>query len=463
MTSKFMHCIPLLFAAAVLSFTNRAGATPKVQFCGKWLTNYQDSDDIPNSDWSWEKGTMGRWAQFTRTYLTKKNGSSWNYVSTHYLNEPAASNFYCTEPVTVEPGASYRFWMLTKLEYGNREIVIMGDGSTWANPGVRGYRWEFEIPSDLNTTVKKYAHPQNTTHLSKQSSMAHVARQLMAMRDKLEWPNASNQKILVNMDGSECSGGHYDSYVSPYHRICLPYPGDSIEKFVAGHELGHAIHHMHVASFGGALGTADDPSPPSGPTSFWASPHLMCARPSYSHFIQSREYIGLAQQEGFAHFVGAALFNAREPYAGFKCYRDQVYYTPPGGTFGAYNKPWLDWGNYDRWLDDHCTIGSNWMSGFTGLGVEWDWAQFFWHLWAHGSTETRRWEVSQIFDVWNATSKTNVYCTDKYFCAENINGNYELGRLYEDLADSMVGVGSAIQEIHWRDVASQSGVNYNDY
>lgn len=465
MSNRKTVCIQLIVGAMWVLFSLQAGAEAKVVWCSKWLTNYSDSDGLQNSDWAWESGTQARYAQHALVNFQILNGSSWDWVpgAARYL-WTYSGGYFCTEAVSVTPGATYRAWVSAYMQSGNRYMVVMTDASTWSSPGVWAFYKEFDIPSSLNTTVTKYIDPENPNHLSKQSNVAHVGRQLLALGNVLSWPNDSSERILVNMDKTECDcGGCYYGYDSPFRQVCNATDATQIRKFVSGHELGHALQMMNVFGPGGnATYGADD----STSNSLWVPTSDRCKRPAYKHFIQSREYVGAAQKEGFSHFIGAALFNAREPYAGFKYYRNDVLYTPPGGTYGSYDMPWLNWGHQTQNMKTSpCNVSSLTMSGIMGLGMEWDWAEFFWQLWAHG-TSVQQWTVGQIFDAWDETQWTTVDCASNTNCTVNYpNGTYKLGRPYQTLyEDGVVNTMSdSTKRLRFNDLSKATAVNYLDY
>lgn len=189
----------------------------------------------------------------------------------------------------------------------------------------------------------------------------------------------------------------------PKHAVCVRNGSWDIGKWVGGHEIGHAL----AMIIGGPVSTnydADD----YGEFADSLSEYCTCNHiGGSSHCFQSREYIGAAQGEGFAHMVSTSLFNAREN----------------GGHFGYYKNikrtswwtetvpVWKNLGDQQLWMKGKCEPTA---SEYGGLGTEWDWSQFFWQLWAH--TSTGKFEMSDIATVWSGTGHTALCCSSASNC-----------------------------------------------
>ncbi len=424
--------IGLLVSTLMLLGSSEVLAQPKVIWCSQWLTNFVDSSGPFNEqeDWFWEKGTVRRTAHRAAYIVYVKFSNMWIPGYSGYLNDEY-NGYGCTPALDVAPGGSYKIAIFSRLKRDNREITIMTDASTWANPSAWSFYREYDISPSLNQTIRLHVPPYDPADFTKQSSGALVARQVMALAPTLGYPNSSNEKILVNMDPAECRGARYLLGFRP-HRVCYATDAGAISKFVLGHELGHAVSAMNNGPLHTNYG-ADDPS--SG--SFWIPSTLHCQGHGSEHNLQSREYIGAAQGEGFAHAFSAALFNAREPNAGYKYYK-KVYYTPPGETSPrwVYEGPWIGLGDSDRRIKTFCCPSTSTMGERIGLGTEWDWSQFYWQIWAQGS-DTQKWTMSEIYELWSMTPHVTLTCVSSTACWESSNGAFNVGKTYEKISDSM--------------------------
>ena len=190
-----------------------------------------------------------------------------------------------------------------------------------------------------------------------------------------------------------------------------------------------------------------------------------------SHCFQSREYIGGASGETFANFIAATLFNAREEDAWLGYYK-KIYHS---STWTEYPTVWKNLGDQRKWMEDYCKPAS---SDFGGLGAEWDWAQFFWQLWAHPNTG--RFDMSDVFTVWQDTSDTVLCCNSTSNCWSTtwgsclfVGGTWAgFGKLWDyrtshpsgldylvDAVEDEWGFGSA-KYSRFTNLGSQTGVNY---
>jgi hypothetical protein len=158
-------------------------------------------------------------------------------------------------------------------------------------------------------------------------------------------------------------------------------------KYIIAHEIGHYVQDRAMGwhSYG-----YDD----SATEASCKCDHYDTSWGNQLHCIQSREIIGGAQLEGFAHAFASRVFNwTSDSNATFVYYKPFLYDSsfvgyPPLG-FDAYN-PYL-------WMEDHCTS--------SGRGVELDWLNFYYGV---SSEDTANQTIfSNLFEIYMQTCTGN--------------------------------------------------------
>lgn len=169
------------------------------------------------------------------------------------------------------------------------------------------------------------------------------------------------------------NAGTNASYAAEGHPLVrVKYSVAAREKFVIGHEYGHA---MHIAKLGPPI-TEDDLD------------YSVTAAEANQHALDSKEWQLAAAFEGFGHFVSGLVWNEAVP-------DDDALFRSGGGTFE------LD--PFDRLFESTFDAAQ-----FPDQGVELDWAQFFWNYhtdeFVAGSGDTvLAPPASAILDMWLAS------------------------------------------------------------
>jgi hypothetical protein len=209
------------------------------------------------------------------------------------------------------------------------------------------------------------------------------------------WPGLTDIYSNVdcpNLPGASCvtrdlnDYTHVYTYLSP-SEITPAYP-HSHWKIVIAHELGHSAQALGAGIQ--ITNSTDNPSEPSCRCDQVVPPN------GQLHCLQSREYSGTAQAEGFAHSFAVRLFNNWTDWnAGFKYYKkfrqdDGSILYPPFTRDGF---------NVQRWRINHCNLANR--------GVEWDWETFLYNV----SAEYAAYPVSfyNLWDIYWAACGYN-YC-----------------------------------------------------
>jgi hypothetical protein len=141
------------------------------------------------------------------------------------------------------------------------------------------------------------------------------------------------------------------------------------------------------------------------------------ADPGATHNFETREFIGAAMGEGFAHFISMAMLNYRTTNGEFKYYTNVMkstysHHDPLDGCAGTdpyCHAPLVPVSDYSatnyavKWTTSECDPAgqSGGPSSFRHYGAEWDWLNFFWGLWVHS---TNQYTIAEIMNLWNNTN-----------------------------------------------------------
>ena len=416
--------------AAVLLFSMNAHASITMQWRAlHYATLTDSSNSATKEDLYTDNGPFATEADFMEAAVFRYTGSGWETLARGYMTYlHGDGKYYFDQFVSAERGDLLRFRLYSRLKYQNRMVMIMKDSATWTSRNRHYEDFDFTVPTSWpdGGAIKTVAFTFPNGH--KSFSAAVVVRELLRNYDTLDYPESApygtgtrtvelyiNQQWSAEDSAEDCWAIFFSGYAtelmsnSDYLRMGLcvrPYGGDgavAIEKFQLGHEIGHAL----AWAQSGPLNTNYD----ADVNSVFDNVPALCQCPSTGsgHCIQSREFISSAQGESFATFIGTALMNDRDSTAWFNYYKS-IYYDPDGAgslPLATYSPPrWLNWADQSEWMRTNCLPTG---AGVGGLGAEWDWIQFFWQIWAAG-TSSQKLSVEQINDVWRETGVTLACC-----------------------------------------------------
>jgi hypothetical protein len=431
LSTKILMMTFIVSVGCVLFRSGEADAAATLRFCAEWKANFSDASDCganQEEDYYCGTGNVNRSAQYTEVGIWKKNGSLWSLVITDHLNT-LVGDYMCTSPITVLPNEYYRFDQTERLNRGNRTISIVESTVNFNYPTVDSIDYLYTIPSYWTSGEHILKPP--TTIVTRQTSVTAASWLFLNRAITLNYPDSSSEDILIYTDTPDCPGSAYQGRhpISNKNVVCFNGTDASISKFVLTHELGHALTGMDGDS---TLRTSRGPSnttykldcdpiedtdteclgyfkPADAKCLYTNKPTDPPGGNNTSHHMQSREAIGSAQGEGFAHFIATATFNSRDNTPAFNYYK-WVNYPPDPANPAVWDTvpgPWLYWNEQRKWMPSWCQPGANLIRGF---GTEWDWATFFWETWAGGTTGTTNFEVSEIFNVFDYTARTDRCC-----------------------------------------------------
>ncbi len=397
----------LVCLAAALCITAAASTADAayMKWCTRWRSQYTD-------------GGIGE-DLFTSTnvvYRTAKYNSAevWNQATSTRIWYGELDSSGCTPYLAVSSYTQYKFRQATKVKKDNRTIYVNPDSGTWG----ASYIWLNSYYTTGNLYwLYGYTHTFSPNWNSPKGNLMPLSRRVLAVYTKLDYP--LNTLTYIRTDNTHCdsSGGAF--YQSGTNNICLQgQDADGWEditkwKFIFGHEMGHRV----ADANGGPDCYGYTEQTPVATQSHCTCDHVDDYG-SDLHCMGSREKIGTAQCEGFAHFFSAAVFNDNDNMYGILGYPKEAwvftgenYYvdTTPPVAFNAVS--------YKRWMENECDPGN------ADKGTEHDWMSYFWNVWADGSYESTIDEINDVFD--NADSSTyGIKWTDMM---DSVEDKYDYG------------------------------------
>jgi hypothetical protein len=290
---------------------------------------------------------------------------------------------------------------------GGRFVIVIPAGYPWGNI--------YTVLSNFYTSGivfnQAYSHTFHPSYNSPWSNVMPVVGLLLKNATLSNLPQ--NTTVYVSTWDGLCTGTYYQHNGT---RICLldtAYDTSTNHKFIIAHEFGHFGAWHQGGPMNGAYFS-------DGPEADCSCSHLQGSDMYRWHCLQSKEYIGTAAVEGYAHFISSMTFNYQSASnCSFTYYKNQrengVITVAPFAVSCIQNV---------RWMDTHCDPGN------ANLGTERDWLVFLWNLWTYGDSASH----FSSAEVGNIYSNTSPYG--------------ELGERWNDLTSTVVDIYGSLSYKH---------------
>jgi len=374
--------------------------------CVDWETRYIDA--FPGEDYVKSLGTqavdasyaafqIGRITSSTPCVVVTPESSCVEIVSGGWLDKNG-----CTKLPDAIEGESYIFWIYTKMKKsGGINVDVKYHDDSGNEKGTQRWRLSFSVPPPMSPLPPA---AYLTTDFHPATNAAAVMSRLLTLPDLLV--PASSYKVNVNKDCPDSKDNACAVttvvFTGKWNHSTPGVPGDLQYKYVLAHEAGHVV---QLLGSGRARYNHD-----GNPYDNEASKEPLCkcedivVTSNKKHCLQSRETTAVAQNEGFAHFVAAKLFNdAAGDDCGFNYYKEFKASATKKVTGPPNN---IDCRNPVTWRNEHCPDNNVYA------GTEYDWLQFLWNLNAVGDNTST---VNDIYEIWKyACGYHPVKCQDEF-------------------------------------------------
>ena len=357
---------PILAAAAllaVLSVSRASYAVGTYAFCPKWAYTYVDKN--LGEDYYVYTGAYGtRTAAWTWVDVKRDGATVWSGYT---------GSSGCTPGVSAVAG-TYTVWVTAGLYYPNQNVAINifpTNSNQW-----RWFAKSFPL-SGFASGTRSYS-----WDVGAGDTTASVAAIAAGMIDKQDGRFTANNTLKVYSEWPDFVGDASSNYVrlgkdEYFNGNWLAY-----EKSVIAHELGHMVQIQ-------AFGFQSSPYGDASTVALCTCDHVV--HPTLrSHCMQSREEIGAAQTEGYAHFHAADLFNDPSQEDAFYPYYKEIKWnatqeSQPPNSISAYF-PTGTW----HWMEANGCAAAN-------KGTEVDWLNFFYQVKNKGTTKYSYTDIARIF------------------------------------------------------------------
>lgn len=440
----------LLFAlcSAFIVFTaltaNAAAVNFNMRVCMDWRSDFSDAelgedylDDNALAYWS------DAFGYYRISYASNDSTIDEGYLDTNG----------CSPYITATDGVQYRVRQGTRFSRNDAWVYLNTDDTPYdENNYPEPADWPhgavlystYYTPSG-HSSGQNYTYDAPLGYQGYYSNMGAIVQRYMRYTNTLDIPANTHLHLRGFTAGSWYSGEDDNgSGTGTDQRITIRYWGSdhSAQKFRVGHEIGHAVGSMTTDRMSGS---------DYGLKLLDADGFCYCvgegAGTDPTHCLNSKEHILAAENEGWAHFISAELFNVRDDSDGwFGSYRDVTEPSPypngPGTT--THTWPWgVDLTLHKFWMEYLCD-----ETTMANRGVEWDWLLFFYQLWSNG---TYRLEISEMKDIWpnNGSADADFNWTNSVPANPSIRKS----------AETYLGAGSS-DFTNFTSVAASNGVDH---
>lgn len=387
------HLLMVVFGGFIAFMTmtsNASAANFNMRVCMDWRAEFTDAE--LGEDYL---------AENSLTYWTDSYGY---YRISYASNDSTIDEGYldidgCSPYISATDGVEYRIRQGTRFSRNSSWVYLNTDNTAydpvnypepadWPHGAVL-YN-TYYTPSG-HSTGQYYTHNAPLGFQGYYSNMGAIVQRYMRYTNTLNIPANTHLHLRGFTAGSWYAGEDDNGYgAGTDQRVVINYFGNdhTYEKFRVAHEIGHATGAMTTSNLRGGS-TAENMQDGDD----FCNCDLIGG---LAHCLNSREYIRAAESEGWAHFVAAEFFNARDDGNGyFGSYRDVTEPNPypDGGGTTFHDAPWsVNLNTHKRWMEQVCDGTS-----MANHGVEWDWLIFYWQLWSNGDD---RLDISDVKSIW---------------------------------------------------------------
>ncbi|MBN2718927.1 MAG: hypothetical protein JXX14_23980 [Deltaproteobacteria bacterium] len=414
-------------------FCSVAHAEKPFKFCVNWQLKYDDmnqGEDLLNKSSASIIKDGSAWVRVPHAIYRIYNEDG-DKIKSGRLDDDGCATHDLVPESGSEKKYTLRVWYGVEDNGGRAFNVLDDDSKSWSTkPQIYKQKILF-----LPTTQKNMITMDMYIKATKYSRVVPVVSHMIERASLLEWPPNTRVAFAVNNSNlcKKTDGSYFINDKHSLKKICMQGTSDGEYKasktcksrIILGHETGHALAAANSGpnegdytgdASGGARYTDDDSHCHSGDGD--------------SHHFNSREWIGAAAMEGYAHFISAANLNNRAPDGWYPTNGWRRYDISSNKMAEVRLAPDSN-GEWPGYINTWCRPPSK----YRHLGSEVDWLLFFWGLWTTGGDS--RFDIEEINDVWKNTSHKNAYCvprttTETTWIYTHLAAGYEEGWTCKD-------------------------------
>ncbi|MBN2715585.1 MAG: hypothetical protein JXX14_06995 [Deltaproteobacteria bacterium] len=399
--------------------TKSSYANRPLELCVRWPLDYDDMDQGEDflTTPTGHSGTV--YVQVPHVLFTlSKNGKT---IAKDRLDGNGCVQLDLIPENEFDQKYYLRIWFDVK-DNGGRAFNILGPESTeWHNKP--------EVYEQIILVVHSSTPDNQTWNLdissTEWSRPVPVASQMMERSSEVGWP-ADSRIMIASANQNLCGTSGSFAMTSPgknKQKVCFQSFDNGVlnraktanTKTIIAHELGHALAGISEGPMDGDY-LGDKPEGAKYNSDYYGQGDHCSRGGTNNHTYSTREWIGDAQREGYAHFMAVATFNERSATDTWFAYYGSQRFDINDNKLAAHTGGELlvnttGGSGFDGYTDKFCRPPSK----FKHLGSEGDWLNFFLALWTLGGDH--KFEVSEINQVWRETpgdeNLTDVYCVPR--------------------------------------------------
>ena len=346
-----------------------------VKLCTSWGVSYDDTD--PQQAYLGQTGLQHPDASYARIIISEPSLPWPPYTPGTTVYKGYLDPYGCTEWLSLPTGA-YAFALETRFRKGSLKMEVQYDEDVYGySPGtlhVYGSTGTVHRPTFEDDRAERVAAILSRALITEDLPFDDNGHVYEAYADA---PCPSDPTIRA------CGGTNEIHIADNYHFYDL-----TRARHVVGHEFGHSVQRRGIGTLDLTLTDYAD-----GDSSVVACScdHVMSS--NRTHCLQSREELGVAFAEGFAHFVATRLFNdSSSAFCRFDYYKE---FREDSGT--VVPAPYrLNCGFPIDWMKTHGCQASDMPTDPPDGGTEYDWMDFLWTITRPSPDDV---SLAELFDV----------------------------------------------------------------